>query len=51
MKRTVPLSQDQQDRIDATLKRIRGGLARFRATRPQEPAHTFKPEAFDDKRA
>lgn len=45
------LSEDQMKRIDATLKRIRGGLSRFSFAKPTEPAHVYQPEAFDDKRA
>lgn len=43
-----PLSQDQIDRIAATLARIRGGLRRFNFTAPTEPAHIYKPEAIND---
>lgn len=46
-----PLSPDQTDRIAATLQRIRDGLNRFRFTAPNEPAHVYKPEAFDDSQS
>jgi len=47
MENKHPLTQDQTGRIAATLKRIRAGLARFDATEANEPAHMFRPEAFD----
>lgn len=40
------LSPNQLKRIEATLKRIRGGLSRASADPFDEPAHTFQPEAF-----
>ncbi|MET3602074.1 hypothetical protein [Martelella mangrovi] len=46
--RTDELSQDQRDRIEATLKRIRAGLRRFEADQPKEPASLFSPEIFDE---
>lgn len=48
MREKESLSRDQLDRIAATLARIRGGLSRFKFTDPMEPAHIYKPEAFDD---
>ncbi|MEO4042687.1 hypothetical protein AAFN47_13870 [Hoeflea sp. CAU 1731] len=45
------LTEDQLKQIEATLKRIRGGLSRFSFAKPTEPAHVYQPEAFDDKRA
>lgn len=44
----TPLSQEQLDRISATLQRIRAGLSRFRPVAQNEPSHVYKPEAFDD---
>lgn len=41
-------SQDQLDWISITLERIRRGLDQFQSSEHGEPAHTFKPEAFDD---
>lgn len=41
------LTQDQTGRIATTLKRIRAGLARFDDAETIEPAHMFRPEAFD----
>lgn len=48
MKKADELSQDQRNRISATLKRIREGLARFAADEAKEPAGIFKPEVFDE---
>lgn len=44
------LSKDQEERITATLKRIRAGLRRIQVNQFEEPAHIFKPEAFHEKR-
>ena len=44
MKEQSELTDDQLARIDATLKRIRGGLRKFSAVTTQEPAHLFAPE-------
>lgn len=41
------LTQDQENRIAATLKRIRGGLSRKQADQFEEPAQIFVPEAFN----
>ncbi len=43
------LSNDQKDRINATLKRIRMGLERLQTLPFEEPAHLFKPEAVNEK--
>lgn len=43
------LSDDQKKRIQATLKRIREGLERGQKPVFSEPAHSFAPEAYDDK--
>lgn len=43
------LSDDQEQRIAATLKRIRGGLRRDQTDPFEEPAHIFRPEAFHDE--
>lgn len=40
------LSQDQQNRIAATLGRIRDGLRTKQAGLFEEPAHLFEPEVF-----
>jgi hypothetical protein len=48
MNRTEELSQDQKNRIAATLKRIRAGLRQFRTDEPKEPASIFRPEVFDE---
>lgn len=42
-----PLTDDQEMRIKATLKRIRAGLARAKEDPFAEPGHTFDPEAHD----
>lgn len=42
------LTEDQKERIAATLRRIRGGLSRAIGDQCSEPAHIFKPEAHDD---
>ncbi|WP_282605782.1 hypothetical protein [Pelagibius sp. Alg239-R121] len=44
------LTDDQNDRIDATLKRIRAGLKRGVPSPDEEPAHIFKPEAVNEKK-
>lgn len=44
------LSDDQNDRIKATLKRIRAGLKREESPPFEEPAHVFKPEAANEKK-
>lgn len=41
------LSKDQEKRITATLKRIRGGLRCEQPNQLEEPAHIFDPEAFN----
>ena len=41
-----PLTKDQLRRIEATLARIRGGLAKAAPAAFEEPAHVFKPEAY-----
>ncbi|MHA7774734.1 hypothetical protein [Roseibium sp. M-1] len=46
---TSNLTADQLARIEATLTRIRAGLAAFRKTCGQEPATTFNAEAFNDR--
>ncbi len=43
------LSEDQKQRVAATLARIRKGLAEAQIS-SVEPAPIFKPEAFDDRR-
>lgn len=47
MKQHPELTRDQLARIEATLKRIRGGLGKFDVELPQEPAHLFCPEVRD----
>ncbi|MEP3275179.1 MAG: hypothetical protein ABJN26_15570 [Stappiaceae bacterium] len=42
------LSEDQEKRIEATLKRIRAGLARSVGDQFSEPGHVFEPEAHHD---
>lgn len=42
------LTNEQVKRIEDTLKRIRGGLAKSEADPLREPGHTFDPEAFRD---
>lgn len=44
------LTKDQNDRIEATLKRIRAGLRRDNVPPFEEPAHLFKPGATDDEK-
>jgi hypothetical protein len=44
MKEHLELTRDQLARIEATLKRIRGGLSKFDVEPAQEPAHLFSPE-------
>ena len=43
MKDDTKLTEDQERRIKATLKRIHGGLHRIRPKQPEEPAHVFNP--------
>lgn len=43
------LTADQEKRIVATLKRIRGGFRRTQTNQFEEPAHIFVPEAFNDQ--
>ncbi|MEM6891160.1 MAG: hypothetical protein AAF636_23955 [Pseudomonadota bacterium] len=43
------LTEDQQKRISATLKRIRAGLDRAVNDPFAEPGHTFDPEAQNAK--
>jgi len=43
------LTEDQQKRISATLKRIRAGLSRADDDQFAEPGHTFNPEAQNAK--
>ncbi len=43
------LTEDQQKRISATLKRIRAGLNRAENDQFAEPGHTFDPEAQNIK--
>jgi len=43
------LTEDQQKRISATLKRIRTGLDRAEDMPFSEPGHTFDPEAQNAK--
>jgi hypothetical protein len=38
------LTEEQLARIDATLKRIRGGLKKIEIAPGEEPAHLFTPE-------
>lgn len=38
------LTEEQQARIEATLKRIRGGLRKITIAPGEEPAHLFSPE-------
>lgn len=47
MSEKTMLSEDQERRIAATLKRIRDGLDSKQAKQFDEPAHIFEPEAFD----
>ena len=47
MKDETKLTEDQEMCIEATLKRIRGGLHREPSKQFEEPAHVFKPESFD----
>lgn len=47
MNEKLKLSEDQQERINATLSRIRGGLRRKQPDQFEEPAHIFEPEAFN----
>jgi len=49
MKEQLELTDDQLARIEATLKRIRGGLSKFTAQPAQEPAHFFVPEVCNAK--
>lgn len=44
---TNKLTEDQEKRITATLKRIRAGLARATSDQFSEPSHIFDPEAQD----
>lgn len=44
-----PLSVDQQQRIEATLKRIRAGLEKYQEKPAEEPVHVYQPEAINDK--
>lgn len=48
---TSNLTSDQLARIEATLTRIRAGLAAFREAYGQEPATTFNAETFNDRRS
>lgn len=47
MSKPEKLTDDQQERIKATLARIRGGLAAMPLPSSAEPAHFFQPERFD----
>jgi hypothetical protein len=49
MNEQLELTDDQLARIEATLKRIRGGLSKFTPQPAQEPAHFFAPEVRDAK--
>ncbi len=51
MSKADHLTEDQQERIKATLARIRGGLSALPAAPSDEPAHYFKPESFDAKKS
>jgi hypothetical protein len=51
MEKNHPSSPDRAGRIAATLKRIRAGLARFDGAETNEPAHIFRPEAFDEQQS
>jgi hypothetical protein len=53
MREEKALSEDQLKRIAETLERIQRGLSRFQPSMPRdcEPAHIFKPEAFDDQQS
>ncbi|WP_187292569.1 hypothetical protein [Octadecabacter antarcticus] len=42
------LTEDQQKRIAATLRRIRAGLSRATGGQFSEPAHLFKPVVHHD---
>lgn len=44
------LSDDQKNRVEETLKRIRAGLKRIDLSPGAEPAHFFKPEALHDQK-
>lgn len=44
MKEQSDLTEDQIARIEATLRRIRGGLDNFSLKLIYEPAHIFVPE-------
>lgn len=47
MKNDVKLTEDQEARIESTLKRIRRGLCRKQSGQFEEPAQIFVPEAFN----
>ena len=47
----LKLTDDQLQRIEATLKRIRVGLKDFKETSKPEPASIFIPGAFNAKNA
>ena len=49
MTNDVKLTNDQEERIRETLKRIRSGLNRKQTDQLEEPAHLFVPEAFNAK--
>lgn len=44
------LTEDQQQRITATLARIRAGLDKYPEDATDEPAHIFIPEVPNDKK-
>jgi len=50
MSKSEQLTEDQKQRIKATLARIRGGLSALAAAPSEEPAHIYKPENFDARK-
>jgi hypothetical protein len=48
MRQSPQLTQDQQDRIKATLARIRGALRSGSGLSNREPAHVFLAEVSDE---
>lgn len=51
MNKSLPLSDEQQKCIEATLVRIRGGMNKHPELPTEEPSHVYNPEvANDDKK-
>ena len=51
MSETTALTDDQKNRIEETLKRIREGLKSYPDMKPSEPIHIFLPEVLDARKS